>query len=382
MLSDYMGFDVASHPDDLGGLRLIEWIRGYAVLQQVAVDCLEKSSSEIERAFPKHSLDDLEAILDRNGIGGKKARFFIDYVSFHKSSRDLFDAPILRGDGDWCRIAAPALVGADILRLVLSALANKKIVVDGKGEAFEAQFRKHLKSHGLPVYHFQTKRDGETYEYDAIVPWGDYVFVFECKSRSLSWLNPVAAYNLLRSTVGYIDQVKRLANALEDHPDILSTLVAEDCSNKTIIPVVLNAMPYSAAGTVDDVYLADASAVGRFFEKRHMHISMVHPVGDTKIVQRVPTHSQWSGETPTADDFMNHLTDPLPLRIMMAHLNVKPFVFQISPSLYAMSERPRRGEMTTESMAKLAGITMEQFEAETERFVRRIAQAAGQACPY
>ena len=37
-------------------------------------------------------------------------------------------------------------------------------------------------------------RDGEEYEFDAIVPWGDYVFLFECKNGTLSGNNIVPAY--------------------------------------------------------------------------------------------------------------------------------------------------------------------------------------------
>ncbi|MBX4949601.1 NERD domain-containing protein [Rhizobium binae] len=369
MLSEYLGLDVTSHPADLGGLRLIEWIRGFAVLQQLALDRLEIAADDIDSVFPRLTLSELEAILDRNGVVGPKASIFINHASFHKSSRDLYDAPILRGDGDWCRIAAPGLVGALILRLVLSTLANKEIDIEGKGPAFEVQFRDSLKAQGLSVYDFQANRAGGPFEYDALVPWGDYLFVFECKNRSLSGSNPVASYNLLRSIGSHLKQVKRLAKALKDYPDILTEFVAEDCTNRTIVPVVMNSMPFSSGGSLEDVFFADAAAVGRFFEERNMHISQVHQVGEHLVIHRVPTHSQWAGETPTAHDFMRHLEDPLPLRIMMAHLHAPSFLLHIGPNLLAETRSPRRGEMTTESLAGLAGMTLAQYQAEVDRFV-------------
>lgn len=367
MLSEYLGLNVATHPADLGGLRLIEWIRGFAVLQQLVSDQLETEALPIERAFPRLEIAELETILTRNGLPGDKAKAFIDHASFSRSSRDLYDAPILRGDGNWCRIAAPGLVDAILLRLVLSTLANKELVIKGKGEAFEAQFRQQLADQGLSVYHFEADRPGGPYEYDAIVPWGDYLFVFECKNRSLSGTNPIACYNLLRSTAGHIEQVQRLVKALSDHPDILTEFVAEDCTNLTLVPVVMSAMPFSMAGELEGIYFADAASTGRFFQERHMHISRLHQVGEIKVMHRVPTHSQWSGETPEADDFMRHLEDPLALQIMMAHLNFQPLVFQIGANLFAATQMPRRSEMTIESMAGLAGLTEAQIEAEMDR---------------
>ncbi len=367
MLSEYLGLNVATHPADLGGLRLIEWIRGYAVLQQLVSDRLVTETDPIERTFPRLQIAELEAILDRNGVVGARARTFIDHASFTRSSRDLYDAPILRGDGDWCRIAAPGLVGAIILRLVLSTLANKELVIKGKGEAFEAQFRKDLKEQGLSVYHFEAARPGGPYEYDAVVPWGNYLFVFECKNRSLSSSNPIASYNLLRSTVGHVEQVQRLIEALRDYPDILTEFVAEDCTNLTIVPVVMSAMPFSMKGDFEGIYFADGASTGRFFQERNMHISRVHQVGDSKVMHRVPTHSQWTGETPSAEDFMRHLEDPLPLKIMMAHLTVQPSVLQIGPTLFAATQMPRRGEMTMASLAALAGLTEAEIAAEMDR---------------
>jgi hypothetical protein len=367
MLCEYLGLDVATHPAELGGLRLAEWVRGFAVLQQLATARLKSQKDPVDRTFPRVELAELEAVLARNGLTGGKARAFIDHASFARSSRDLYDAPILRGDGGWCRIAGPGLVGALLLRLVLSTLANKELVIDGKGEAFEEQFRKQFTDRGLPVYHFTASRPGGPYEYDAIMPWGKYLFVFECKNRSLSSSNPVASYNLLRSTTGHVRQVQRLVTALREDPSILTQFLKEDCTNLTIVPVVMNSMPFSVKGTVDGIFFADAGSTSRFFQERHMHISRAHQIGEIRVMYRVPTHSQWEGETPSADDFMRHLEDPLPLQIMVAHLSFEPIVFQLGPVLYAATQVPRRGEITIESMAGLAGLTEAQVQAELDR---------------
>lgn len=374
MLSEYLGTNVATHPADLGGLKLCGWMRGFAVLQQLANDNIEAMSEPLDRAFPRITIAEIEEVLQRNGLGGPKARIFIDHASFARSSRDVYDAPILRGEGDWCLLAVPALSAALLIRLVLSTLANKGLDVEGKGEAFEEQFRATLEEEGLPVYHFEVRREGQTYEYDALVPWGSYLFVFECKNRSLSGTNPIASYNFLRSAAGHVEQVQRLAAALSDHPEILTTKVKEDCSSLQIVPVVVSSMPFSMQGSFEGVYFNDVAAINRFFSERYTHLSRLHRVGPHKFMHRVALHDLWSGEKPDADAFMRHLNDPFQLRMMLAHMSVKPIGIQIGPDLYAHTHVPRRQEMTMQSIAAVAGMTAEVIEAEMERFSGALAQ--------
>ncbi|TCQ03389.1 hypothetical protein C8J40_11118 [Sphingomonas sp. PP-CC-3A-396] len=367
MLSEYLGINVATHSAELGGLRLCEWMRGFAVLQQLANDRLEAGGDEEEAAFPRFEVTDLEDMLRRNGLAGGKAGRFIDHASFAKSSRDLYDAPIIRGAGDWCLLAVPALSEALLLRLVLSTLANKRLDVVGKGEAFEEQFRTSIATQGLPVYHFEARRDGKTYEYDAVVPWSSHLFVFECKNRALSGTNPIASSNFLRSALDHIAQVQRLAAALKAHPDILVEHVPEDCSGLTIVPVVLSSMPFSIGGDIDGVYFSDAASIGRFFQERYSFTSRLHEVAGVKVLHRVATHSQWSGDEPTPEDLIRHLEKPLQFRVLLPHMEVRPIGFQIGSHLYAHTPVVRRKEMTMESMAETAGLTAEAIEAEMAR---------------
>lgn len=368
MLSEYLGINVATHPIELGGLRLCEWMRGFAVLQQLANDRLEAEGDVEEAAFSRFEVADLEDVLRRNGLAGGKARRFIDHASFARSSRDLYDAPIIRSAGDWCLLAVPALSEALLLRLVLSTLANKGLDVVGKGEAFERQFRASIAAQGLPVHNFEARRNGETYEFDAVVPWGSYLFVFECKNRALSGTNPIASSNFLRSALDHISQVQRLTAALETYPDILVEHVREDCDGLTIVPVVLSSMPFSIGGDVDGVYFSDAASIGRFFQERHSFVSRLHEVAGVKVMHRVALHSQWSGDEPTPEDLIEHLKNPLQFRVLLPHMEVRPIGFQIGPHLYAHTTVVRRKEMTMESMAGTAGLTAEAIEAEMARF--------------
>lgn len=375
MLSEFIGLNAATLPVELGGLRLCEWMRGFAVLQRLAGDAVETATDPFDRAFPRMTIADLEAVLQRNGLVDAKARVFIDHASYAKSSRDVYDAPILRGEGDWCLLAVPALYAAMLIRLVLSTLSNKGFDIEGKGEAFEEQFRSVLKEEHLPVYHFEVKRAGQTYEYDAIVPWGLYLFVFECKNRSLSGTNPIASFNFLRSTLGHVEQVERLVQALRDHPDILTSQVKEDCSSLSIVPVVVSSMPFSTQGAVENVYFNDVGAINRFFSERYTHVSRLHHVGTQKLLHRVRLHDLWDDETPDAEAFMRHLEKPHQLDFMLAHMSVEAAGMQLGPALYAYTRIIHRKEMTMESMAALAGKTAEAIEADMEQFAQGVAQA-------
>lgn len=372
MMCEFLGFDVIRHPVEYGGLSLREWLRGYAVLQQLAQRSLAGTGSPHDRAFPSFELSELEDLLHDNGLADSKARRFLDHASFARSSRDLYDAPIIRGTDDRCLLAAPALEGALLVRLILSALANAGLQIEEKGKAFEASIRREFEKQGLATFAFEAKRGGEQFEYDAVLPWGGYLFVFECKNRGLSGTNPIASFNFLRSITGHIRQANRLAEALVTYPDILTGHIPVNCTGLKIVPVVVSSMPFSYPGDIDGVYFTDASALGRFFSDRNSNVVRYHRVGPAVLKHRIPTRAQWKGEAPDADDFMAHLENPLQLEIMRAHFRIEPQGFQIGPALYALTQRPRRKEMTLDSMAAIGGITAKQIEDEQARFEREV----------
>ena len=70
--------------------------------------------------------------------------------------------------------------------------------------------------------------------FDAIVPWGDYVFLFECKNGTLSGNNIVPAYYFALEQRSAVSQVGRLADALRSHPDVLLERTGIDLTGKTV----------------------------------------------------------------------------------------------------------------------------------------------------
>ena len=163
----------------------------------------------------------LVATLDRVGLKERAAETFIDQASLRASSRDLFDQPLIRMNDASLLFFAPGILNSDPARVTLSAIGNQGQQLGRKGKAFEQETLRFFKKQGFAAKSFKFKRDGEEFEYDVVVPWDDHIFILECKNRTLSGHNPVAAYYFALEITSAVEQVKRLADALVAHADIV-----------------------------------------------------------------------------------------------------------------------------------------------------------------
>jgi len=227
-LSEMVSYDIATAEDRPGGLRLVEWLRGYATLQVIADNAAKENAAN---QFVRLSCDELKSILHRVGLTTEAASCFIDRATLHERSWDLFDQPLIEmADGSYL-LFGPAVHTANPARIVLSAIANLSVQLSRKGSAFENDIRSFLKKQpGLEVHNFTATRNNEPFEYDVIVIWGDYLFVLECKNESLSGHKPVQGYYYSLGVRSHVKQVKRLVTALEVYPDILLNSVGPDLS--------------------------------------------------------------------------------------------------------------------------------------------------------
>lgn len=149
---------------------------------------------------------------------------------------------------------------------------------------------------GYDAKSLKFKIGNEEFEYDVIVPWDDYVFILECKNRTLSGHNPTAAYYFSIETASAIKQVTRLAEAMANHADVVLERTGIDVGSKKIVPCVVNSLPYAMTGDIAGVYVTDASGVKRFFQERNFHI--VRPdllKNNSAILHRTPMKSLWAG---------------------------------------------------------------------------------------
>jgi hypothetical protein len=254
-LSEILGYSVADDRERPAGLRLVEWLRGYAFLKCLAKERFENSLAGV--IVLEES--ELASGLQRVGISPDAARYFIEHATLGRTSRDMYDCPLVKTASGKLILFAPGLLGAKIASVVLSNLGRLREPLSRKGTAFEAGVRGFFAKRSMACRGFKVKRDGEEYEFDAVLVWGDYVFVFECKNRSLSGLDPVQAYYFEMENSSNADQVRRLAGALERYPDILTEQFGPEAAAKKIVPCVLNSLPFSLPGMQDGVYFTDWS---------------------------------------------------------------------------------------------------------------------------
>jgi hypothetical protein len=237
-----------------------------------------------------------------------------------------------RRDDGQVLIFGPSLLHANAARVLLSRLSSFEQPLDRKGPAFEAEILAFFQEQRLHARGFRVTREGEEYEYDAVLAWGGYVFVFECKNRSLSNNRPRASYYFELGIRSAIRQVKRLTEALARFPDILAEQMQIDVSSKTLVPCVLNTLPFARSGSVDGVYCTDASALRRLFENRYVHFKTPYELrANVKVLHRIRILSLWAGDEPTPDDLLAQLGAPFQLAILRAQTELRPFKFAVEP---------------------------------------------------
>jgi integrase len=192
-LSEILGYSVVDDQERPCGLRLVEWVRGYAALQCLAAERYSlQGKNGLYFSMPRETL---AALLDRVGLKDGAAKTFIDQASLRATSRDLFDQPLIRMQDGSLLIFGPGILNCDAARVTLSAIGNQREQLGRRGKAFEGEILRFFEKQGFAAKAFKFRREGEEFEYDVVVPWDDHIFVFECKNRTLSAYNPVAAYH-------------------------------------------------------------------------------------------------------------------------------------------------------------------------------------------
>ena len=288
VLTDVLGYDVIDDGAIAGGLRLVEWVRGYAVLKEIANQEGPPTAHTSATIPHMHGLGQLAATLEQCGLPASRVQAFLDSVSLWRRSRDAFDCPLVRVGSDSALLLAPLLQQLTIAPALLSNLATRDEHLKHKGKAFEAAVRALFNSHGIKAVYYKAKRDGEIYEYDALVIWDDWVFVFECKNHSLPGLEPDATYYFDLDVATAARQAHRLAGALKRYPDILQDALGAKVEQHRVVPCVIHSLPYARDGGLDGVCFTDYSALHRFLKRavsrcrpalpgRRTHLDRAHP---------------------------------------------------------------------------------------------------------
>jgi Nuclease-related domain len=298
-------------------------VRGYSALSGWAAERLAGGNVGILRT----TRDELVTLLTRLSLTETQAMVFLDAVSFGRTSRDLFDAPLVRASGEWLLIG-PATASPRLARIIPSLLASKRIQLKRKGRAFEERVLAFLKRHNLDARHIRVWREGAEYEFDVVALWERKLFLFECKNHGLSGNDPVEAYHFLQEIVSNARQVQRLVKALARWPEIVSDAFGANAEYDEVVPCILENETYSLPVQVDGVYVYDWSALTRFFKEGSFGVSRDHRLPGNHIERnRVQIKRIWSGDAPVANDLIAEMQSPYQFAVLAQHVSVTAFDF-------------------------------------------------------
>lgn len=302
------------------GLTLVEWLRGYSVIERLAM-VAGRSDGAASRLLIHLDEADLKRRLVKLGLSADKAKRFVSNVTFGRGSGDIVDDPIIRiADGELL-LMGPLAVSSEVTRVILSKFARKRVQIGAKGKRFERRFREHLTDWGLTPVHGAVADGLETYEIDAAIRLDRRVFVFECKTRTTFGVDPASVWRLREWMSQAAAQARRIADGMRQRPGALADMLGENCEGLEVIPCVVGAMPLQAAGQVDGTYFTDQMALATFFAVGEAGVYSTHCIpGLPPIRQTVFANKLWSGPAPTSDDLLRFLDNPPSVAMIGSHL--------------------------------------------------------------
>lgn len=372
-LEQATAFNPTQDQASYAGLRLVEWLRGYAVLKRVADE--DNANARELHECPQFDEANLVETLGRSGLSTERARVFLNHVCLTKQRNDVYDRPVVKVAGDRCVLVAPALAAALLGPIVLSAIADAGAQIELKGKAFETRILNTVAGPGRQVRAFKTKRDGEEYDYDALLVWDDFCFLLECKNRSLSGGILQQVYRSGDEGHGHAQQVHRLVAGLMAHPDILDQHFPA-ARGKLLVPCVISALPYSAPGGIDGVLFGDYSMLSKFFTSPVVGQVGYRPGQRAQRQAGGEIFRLWAGDKPTPLDFLRNLLCSYQYVLTQQHTGVRPIV----TGVFSEQEALYHGEYATidptldsaraaaaHYAAKVPNLTLQDWEVRLKR---------------
>jgi hypothetical protein len=268
VLDRHFYFDPRNDQTEFGGLRVLEWLRGYEVLR--ACYTTEPDGELLSLV----ELDPVELFqtLERAGLSSEKSMKFIDRVTFRPGRRDFYDAPILRSIDGRIFFFAALYQGIDIPRIIASQIGSQKMNVEKKGASFEKAILGLFEEAGICARSFKFKIGQIEYQCDVAVLWDDVLFILECKNYGLPDNDPSDRRFFWDKEMEAVRQVERIAEDLVTNPEILRTQFGPDASWTKVCRVVLNALPLSIRPTGNGTYIYDGSALHRFLRDGTLNV--------------------------------------------------------------------------------------------------------------
>ena len=340
-LEDVFHFPVSKSQASFGGLRLTEWLRAYSILERFYAHTEEGG---IRSEVVQIDVEKLQTLMEKAGLSPSKTDTFLQATTFSKSSRDLYDAPILRDSTGRYFMFAPAYLSVSLPHVIASQLASQDLQVD-KGKEYEISVRQTLRDAGFHAVGFKYEVDDVQYDCDVAFVWNEHLFVLECKNYGLPMGGPSDAFFFEKKLAEAADQVMRIVKQFESDPSLVQKEFGSEVAWKVAHPVVLNAFPISLPTTDGDPYFYDSSALGRFFESGQISLVIDSPSSSEVQVQaKVPLGSLWAGTRPEVNDFIAQMRHPLQVRAIEDSLRTRWQVSILSSTMRVAL--PRVGTLT------------------------------------
>ncbi len=336
-----LGYSILSDDERPGGLRLIEWIRGYAALMLLSRNVQAGNETRTKAGW--------QHFFSGYGLSADVSSLLLRNLTFRRSSRDLFDHPFLKMSNGQYRLMASAVRHSSLPVVLFSTLGHLGATLEKKGKGFESKVREVFEAAGIKAYSFTAKREGNEYEYDVVVPWDDHLFVFECKNRVLPFGSPEQMHYFDLDVSAGLSQLTRLIDGLKHYPDIIATNLPEGTGYKTIVPVLLNSYPFCAPGPRQGGYLYDYSALSRFFLNGEVELKAAHVAGG---IETLPTGIKlWKGDAPTAEDLVQQLRLAHQFESMAKSIKLDDVGFPLPLDWWVLGTTFTRSESTELRMA-------------------------------
>lgn len=371
-LATVLGQNIFQDVRRFAGLRLVEWLRGYAALGFFAEEALSARTG-VDRWVVRFAPGDLEARLGTVGLDLATAEAFVAHASLHKRSGDLFDTPLVRLDDGGFFLISAASFNADPGKTTLSRLNAMGAAPQDKGTVFEQAVHDLFVAQGLKPFTIDTTRDGEDYELDVLVPWGDRLFVFECKNRGLSDGNPMAGYCFGEQLDDFVSQIERQIGGLRRHPDMALAAGGIDIADYTIVPCILFSEPFALPEGRDGVKICDWSSLTRFFQERH--VFRLHPyelAPNQRAVHRVALYDQWGATAPTATSLTDSLDKAVQVQVMLSRLDPRDETFPLSNTRIVHAVEFSKGDENLDELSTVLGFDPNWVRAEAKRGVAEV----------
>lgn len=301
IFSLFYHIDINSN-DIYDGLTLKEWIDVFYLLNKMA-----KVFYDETKAFILYDREELLALFREILNDDEKCNIAIDKLSFKKDSPDIFDTPLLKFSNNQYMLLPIGVIAPNMMNIMKSILSRGKVSLKNKGELFEKNvfnFFKELEGK-FNLKCTQPKRiiNKEEYQFDVLIEWESFIFIIECKNRSIPDTTPISLSNFIDKSTEYVEQIKRLESGLKEY----SSQFSINIEGKEIVPIILNSLSFSLDFKINEVIFTDFSVITKFFESRYLTKKIYEK---SSLVIQEELYDQWQSDKPNAQIFLNYISKP------------------------------------------------------------------------